>query len=461
MADFDTCISFAKQAIGFGHTLKDKQLQSLKKLYNGNDVISVLPTGYGKSIIFQLLPWFFQRQHNLPLPGIVIVICPLNSIIQDQVISLRSKGIPACYLSGSSAKTFEREECASDEESEVDNDLTMTDTDFEDLAKGRYNIIYSHPESILNKKFYRLLRTKLYKDRVCCVVVDEVHMIAEWGEEFRPMFKKLGDLTCLFDSSPHLAVTATASPSSILDLAKTLQYQDHATVTMNPDRSNIYIEVKPRLPNSRKTDKFDELIDPLSCELKSKLLAFPVTIVYVENLEALGYYYQYLNSTLGELQYAPISNKIPEGRIFAQYHTEYTADMKTHILRELQKDNPHIRLVVATVALGMGLDSPSITRVIHCRPPTSLEKYLQEIGRAGRAGQKATAIMYHNKSDIAKNRTGMTAEMVKFCNNVDSCLRLQLVKYFGFQTTTFEGPMDECCSNCRQSLLSAVESVNI
>ncbi|PJE77421.1 ATP-dependent DNA helicase RecQ [invertebrate metagenome] len=266
-------------------------------------------------------------------------------------------------------------------------------------------------------------------------------------------------MTCLFSRCPHLAVTATSSLSSILELTKTLQYENH--VTVNPDRPNIYIDKKPRLPNSKKTDKYDELIDPLAQELKIKLLDFPVTIVYVESLDALGYYYQYLNSTLKELQYHPSTDKTPESRLFAQYHTDYTQGMKSHILQELRKDNPHLRLVLATVALGMGLNAPSITRIVHCRPPTTLEKYLQEIGRAGRTGQNSTAILYYNKSDIAKNRKGLSPDMVNFCNVNDACLRVELVKYFGFQTTVFDGPMDECCSNCRQSLVNAAENMHV
>ncbi|XP_060084050.1 bifunctional 3'-5' exonuclease/ATP-dependent helicase WRN-like [Ylistrum balloti] len=448
MADFFTCIEFAKTHLNFKHELKEKQVQTLQNLYEGRDVISVLPTGYGKSIIFQLLPWLFQRKYDSSTPCIVLVICPLNSIMEDQVMGLRERGISACYISGSVGKTF-MTKAGFDYDSSEDEDesaWTIKDVSFKDISDGKYNIIYAHPESALCKKMYSVFRSALYQTKICCVVIDEVHMVSEWGEEFRPKFKKLGDLTCLFDNCAHLAVTATSSPSSILDLSKTLQYKNHVIVTVNPDRPNIYIDKKPRLPNSNKTDKYDELIDPLAQELKIKLRDFPVTVLYVESLDALGYYYQYLNYTLKELQYHPTSDKTPEARIFAQYHTDYTQNMKKHILQELRKDNPHVRLVLATVALGMGLNAPGITRIIHARPPTTLEKYLQEIGRAGRTGQKSTAILHYNKSDIAKNRKGLSPEMAKFCNVNDGCLRLELVKYFGFQTTVFDGPLEECCS---------------
>lgn len=165
-------------------------------------------------------------------------------------------------------------------------------------------------------------------------------------------------------------------------------------------------------------------------------------------MEALGYAYQYLNNTLRDLQYNG-NEQIPENRLFAQYHTDYTSDMKKHIVADLAKDKPTTRLVLATVALGMGLNSPAIIRVMHMRPPVSLEHYLQEIGRAGRCGQSASAVMFYNYSDIAPNRKGIKQEMVDFCKNNETCLRLYLVNYFGFDKVLFSGSKKECCVNCR------------
>lgn len=102
----------------------------------------------------------------------------------------------------------------------------------------------------------------------------------------------------------------------------------------------------------------------------------------------------------------------------------------------------------ATVALGMGVNSPSGVRIIHSRPPTSMEKYLQEIGRAGRLGQEASAVMYFNQSDIAQNRKGITDEIREYCLH-QGCLRLMLVKYFGFDRPVHSGEKISCCSNCK------------
>lgn len=191
------------------------------------------------------------------------------------------------------------------------------------------------------------------------------------GEYFRPKCKYLGDLTCIFPNAAHLAVTATATPTYIHMLGNVLQYNSPVIVHMNPDRSNISIEVKTRLPNIKKYDEYNDIIEPLSNELKTKLTDFPVTIVYVESLEALGYFHQFLNYELKDQQF--VGEAIPENRIFAQYHKDYTQAMKQHIISELIREVPKVRLTLATVALGMGIDAPSLIRIIHVRPPTTLE----------------------------------------------------------------------------------------
>ena len=196
-------------------------------------------------------------------------------------------------------------------------------------------------------------------------------------------------LTTIFPNIPHLALTATATPSAIAKLESVLQFRDVKHVYQCPDRENIYFEKRQRLQNIRKFDKYDDLIKPLCDELKEKLSNSPVTIVYVESLESLSYCYQYLETEMDYMAYDPPDDPIPENRIFAMYHKDYTQKMKRHIVTDLRKQQPKTRLILATVALGMGLDAPAVVRVIHFRPPTTMEKYLQEAGRAGRIGQSA------------------------------------------------------------------------
>ncbi|XP_048245704.1 ATP-dependent DNA helicase RecQ-like [Haliotis rufescens] len=426
-AEFETALAYAKDNIDISFKLKDKQEETLKTVFAGRDCIAVLPTGYGKSLIFQLLPFLLQRDR--PVPGIVIVVSPLNSLMQDQVISLCEKGVKACFLNcqGYAGNTFRivtrhivGDE--NDEREEGDGEPSETDVhapvyvSMADLRKGVYNLVYAHPETLVNNKTVgTMLRSKIYQDSVCAVAIDEVHMISEWGPKFRTAFNKLSEVICIFPDAAHLALTATATPAAVKTLASNLQFTDHGLVTINPDRPNIYLEVKSRLPNIRKFDKLDDLIHPLAQELHSKLADFPVTIVYINNDADLGYSYQYVARYLGQDGYLPKDCPTPENRLFAQFNKDYTEAMKLHIIQELRKQSPKLRLVLATVALGMGLNAPSIARVMHFQPPTTLEKYFQEIGRAGRSGQPSSAVLFYNKSDIAANREDMTDAMVQYC----------------------------------------------
>jgi len=153
---------------------------------------------------------------------------------------------------------------------------------------------------------------------------------------------------------------------------------------------------------------------PICEKLKTELLNFPVTIVYVESLESLGYYYNFIAYELKDLQYSLVDEKILENRMFSQYHKYYSEVMKRHNVSELGKMTPKLLLILATVALGMGLDPPSISQIIHARPPTSIEKYFQEIGRARRRGQESYALMYYNSNDICKSRKGITDDIIKY-----------------------------------------------
>ncbi|XP_052071379.1 uncharacterized protein LOC127709745 [Mytilus californianus] len=447
MASFEDCINFCKIESGLFSSLdiilKEKQLETLKALYFNKDCISVLPTGYGKSLIFQILPWFFQKKLNRLQPMTVLVASPLNSLMQDQVLSLRKKGIKACSLniSGTKGITFE-------EDDDTENELE-TDVPFEQLQKGEYQILYVHPETFSNKKFGKLMRSEAYQTNVCCIVIDEVHMISEWGESFRPEFMKLGELTCLFETAGHLALTATATPKALKELEVILNYRETTLIISNPDRPNIFLEVRRRLPNIRKVDKLDELIKPIAEQLYEQQSDFPLTVIYVENLESLGYYFRYLEYELKEKGYH--GENITENRMFAQYHSDYPETMKQHIVKDLCQSKPILRLVLATVALGMGLNAPSIRRIIHCRPPTTLEKYMQEIGRAGRNGDNAEAIMYFNNSDLSKARAGLTSSVIEYCKNENNCFRKLLVKYFGFDDVLYAGDKKRCCSFCSLS----------
>ena len=219
---------------------------------------------------------------------------------------------------------------------------------------------------------------------------------------------------------------------------------------MNPDRPNIAFIKALRPPSTKTRDHLDQLLQKLVQDLKDTRQEYPLTIMYTDT-DVIGYCFWYLEMNLPmDVQY--IGDEVPENRVYAQYHAEYSPKMKEHIVREICKDTSKIRLVFATVALGMGLNAPSISHVIHYKPPTTLQKYFQECGRAGRDGKPARATLYYNATDIRRNKPGINKAIIDYCNTRDSCLRDCMLKFFGY--TAGDRDLLYCCSVCNSTLLA-------
>ncbi len=201
-----------------------------------------------------------------------------------------------------------------------------------------------------------------------------------------------------------------------------------------------------RLPSSRQMDDLDGLLNDIARGLRQEKLDYPITVMYCE-LEIMSYAYRYMEEALQEEQYVGEPG-VPENRLFAMYHQAYTDKMKTHITCQLAKKASRVRFVIATVALGMGLDAPSIRKIIHFKSPTSIERYLQETGRAGRDGQPSDVTMYFNKTDLRSNRPGQQPAMVAYCKSDSQCLRQMLMEYLGFSAPP-ERVLCRCCQYCK------------
>ena len=153
-----------------------------------------------------------------------------------------------------------------------------------------------------------------------------------------------------------------------------------------------------------------------------------------------------VDEVLGPDQFAK-GDKSVASRLFGQFHSKITPESRSEIVAELIKQNPRIRLVLSTVALGMGLDAPSIRRIVHIRPPSTLMQYFQETGRAGRDGSASTALLYFNKEDICSS-SKVDESVRKFCKS-NTCLRRQLLTYFGYDIPVHQKYV-KCCSNCHE-----------
>ncbi|XP_057297640.1 ATP-dependent DNA helicase RecQ-like [Hydractinia symbiolongicarpus] len=391
--------------------LKPKQVQCFEYLGEGHHVIAVLPTGFGKSLIYQLLPNFVPERKA---GNIVLVVSPLTSIIQDQLVNLSKVGIECGFLQLEDQANSQRYEPLLEEDlNDASNSVFKIS---KSIVAGKCKILFAHLESLLSDQGRKILRSKIYEENVVACVIDEAHCLELWGEEFRTEFQNLSVLQAFFPHSIMLALTATASPTKLRNLKKALKIENCKVVTANPNRKSIFLKKEIRMSNCKGLAGYEDILLPIATELFERIL--------------------------GEDQYVD-HKKHPSSRLFNQYHSPQTKLMKTTILEEIKRENSRIRIIFATTALGMGVNTPFVMKIIHISPPSNIESYIQEIGRAARRGQPAEAILYYNNSDISTNKKNVDQHMKEFCD-LTTCLRSFLQNYFGFKHTKQE----LCCCNC-------------
>ena len=266
------------------------------------------------------------------------------------------------------------------------------------------------------------------------------------GKDFRVEYGNLSVLCASFPNVPVVAMTATATRSDREAIKRSLDMKDCSEVVGNPDRTNITYKKYVRVGSD--VDSLMSILTPMAQDLLQETVCYPLTIIYIP-LKWCGYAYKIFESILGINQYHPKgSMPIPENRLFAQFHSPQTKEMKDVILKQLCSSKSTVRVLFATVALGMGVDIRGIRRVVHITPPYTIQAYFQETGRAGRDGQPATAVLYYNNRDVAKNKRGMQEAVRHFCKSDGECLRHLLLtlldtdrKYF-----TLVSPKHLCCS---------------
>ena len=228
-------------------------------------------------------------------------------------------------------------------------------------------------------------------------------------------------LCATFLSVPVVAITATASKDDRESVKKSLGLKTCAEVVGNPDRTNIMYTKHFR--GEPDVESIVRILSPIAQDLLKEQANYPLTIIYIP-LKWCGFAYKIFESVLGSSQYFPAgSMPAPENRLFAQFHSPQTQEMKDEILKQLCSSKSTIRVVFATVALGMGVDIKGIRSVVHITPPYTIQAYFQETGRAGRDGQPATAVLHYNNRDIAKNKMGMQEAVRTFCRSQFECLR--------------------------------------
>ena len=393
----------------FGYTqFRGAQEELIDAVLSGRDVLGVMPTGGGKSLCYQI--------PALLLPGITLVISPLISLMQDQVLALKSVGVPAAYLNSSLSL---EQQC-----------LVLRN-----LRQGRYKILYAAPERLLGEGFLAMAR----EVPISLVAVDEAHCISQWGQDFRPSYLKIPEFLQTLPQRPVVsAYTATATPTVRRDIQKCLNLRNPLVKVTGFDRPNLRFEV--RTPDSKR----GTLLTLLALRKDKSGIVYCSTRKEVDSV----------CSFLLDKHFAA-----------ARYH----AGLPDELRRKNQEDFLYDRktVMVATNAFGMGIDKSNVSYVIHYNMPQSMESYYQEAGRAGRDGEPAECILLFGKRDIVtakflieksyeeselseEDRALLKQQdmkrlwaMVDYCQT-PGCLRQYILSYFGQYNT----PKCGNCGNC-------------
>src|SRR3989339_104202 len=321
---------------------KPGQQEIVQSIVAGRDVVALMPTGGGKSLCYQL--------PALVSGGLTIVISPLIALMKDQVDSLRARGIEAVFIN--SSLNFNQI-----------NDIVA------DLKHGKVKLLYVAPERLKNSEFVQLINEL----DVSLVAVDEAHCVSSWGHDFRPDYMLIQNFIAQFTNRPAVAAfTATATPEVRDDIVKHLGLTNPKIFVRGFDRPNLMFEVQSGLSQKKR---------------KSDLLNL------VQSTAGSGIVYTLTRKMSEEIAGYFSANGIKA----AAYHAGLEGAVRTRVQNEFM-DNQY-KVIVATVAFGMGVNKADIRFVIHCGLPASVENYYQEAGRAGRDGEPARCILLASKQD--------------------------------------------------------------
>ncbi|KAL8215133.1 hypothetical protein R6Q57_004582 [Mikania cordata] len=404
--------SILKEYFGFS-TFRPYQKEIIEKILEGKDSLIVMATGSGKSLCYQVPPLISNKT--------AIVISPLISLMQDQVMALKQRGIKAEHLSSAQTNTSAQKNAES----------------------GQYDILYMTPEKacfVPNSFWSRLLVTG-----ICLVAVDEAHCISEWGHDFRVEYKQLYKLRDVLQNVPFVGLTATATEKVRKDITDSLMMKDPHIAIGSFDRKNLYYGVKS-------INRGPLFVDEIVTQISKYVANGGSTIVYC--------------TAVKDVQ--EITKSFCDAGIKAgMYHGQMGNKAREESHRAFIRDE--VNVMVATIAFGMGIDKPDVRHVIHYGCPKSLESYYQESGRCGRDGIASDCWLYFSRGDFGKaefycgeassvnqkkaiRESFMAAQ--RYCMQT-TCRRKILVEYFGETYTSSKcGNCDNCTSIKEESDMS-------
>jgi ATP-dependent DNA helicase RecQ len=387
-----------KQHFGFS-SFRPLQEEIVRDVLADRDVFTLLPTGGGKSLCYQLPAMLTE--------GLTVVVSPLIALMRDQVGALEAAGIPATLLNSSLTSEESRKRTR-------------------ELEQTLYKLLYVAPERLMLPGFI----AEMSKWNVARFAVDEAHCISEWGHDFRPEYRRLAELRDSFPSAPFIALTATATQRVREDIIRRLALRAPRVYVASFNRPNLNYRVthEPRT------------VESLIAWLRAR--GDCAGIVYVQTRDAADK----LSARLNDAEIAALP-----------YHAGL--DTRTRNLHQERFLRDDVRVMCATTAFGMGINKSNVRFVVHYGTPKSIESYYQETGRAGRDGLPAECLLYFSYADIAKTERFITEtqdpteqqarrtqlERITKYAYAGACRRRELLAYFD---EAWETVSCGACDNC-------------
>ena len=385
----------------FGHDdFRGLQADVISEVLNGRDVMAVLPTGGGKSFCYQI-PAILR-------PGVGLVISPLIALMQDQVAALRSAGVAAARLDSTIQSEARRQTLNAAHE-------------------GKLDLLYVSPEGLFAHGFLDFLETC----PIALIAIDEAHCVSQWGHDFRPDYRALGQLADRFAGVPRMAVTATADLKTQADIRTQLRLENARAFIDSFDRPNLILSAERKGAKNQ-----DRIFDLVRTRRGKSGIIYAATR---DNVEKTAANLQALN--------------IPA----LAYHAGLDARLRADRQHRFQEEDDVV--MVATIAFGMGVDKPNVRYVIHADSPKSIEAYWQEVGRGGRDGESAEgfciysatdlrrAIMFANQSNAGEQVKAVqikkARQLFAYLDGL-TCRRAGVRRYFGEENAEPCGVCDIC-----------------
>ena len=385
----------------FGHDdFRGLQAGVISEVLDGRDVMAVLPTGGGKSFCYQI-PAILR-------PGVGLVISPLIALMQDQVAALSSAGVAAARLDSTIQSEARRQTLNAAHE-------------------GKLDLLYVSPEGLFAHGFLDFLETC----PIALIAIDEAHCVSQWGHDFRPDYRALGQLADRFAGVPRMAVTATADLKTQADIRTQLRLENARAFIDSFDRPNLILSAERKGAKNQ-----DRIFDLVRTRRGKSGIIYAATR---DNVEKTAANLQALN--------------IPA----LAYHAGLDARLRADRQHRFQEEDDVV--MVATIAFGMGVDKPNVRYVIHADSPKSIEAYWQEVGRGGRDGESAEgfciysatdlrrAIMFANQSNAGEQVKAVqikkARQLFAYLDGL-TCRRAGVRRYFGEENAEPCGVCDIC-----------------